>query len=86
MPATRSCCTNYPGFGVSADHQLIGKVCRVIGRIDAGKLGEIMIPIRGGSEGYFAFADDPTATIEKGERVVVIEQEAARTVIVSRLA
>jgi hypothetical protein len=71
---------------VSADHQLIGKVCRVTGRIDPGKLGEVIVPIRGGSEAYFAFADDPEATIEQGERVVVVEQEAARTVIVSRLA
>jgi hypothetical protein len=73
-------------LGVSADHQLVGKVCRVIGRIEPGKIGEVMIPVRGGSEGYFAFADDPATAIEKGERVVVIEQEAARTVIVSRLA
>lgn len=67
------------------DHALIGKVCRVIGRIEPGKLGEVMVPIRGGSEGYFAYADDPDDRIEPGTRVVVIEQEASRTVIVSRL-
>jgi hypothetical protein len=66
-----------------ADHQVVGKVGRVIGAIRPGKLGEVMIPIRGGSEGYFAYADDPAAEIAQGTRVVVIEQEAARTVIVS---
>jgi hypothetical protein len=68
-----------------ADHQLIGKVGRVIGAILPGKLGEIMIPIRGGSESYFAYAADPQETIERGARIVVLEQEASRTVIVSRL-
>jgi membrane protein implicated in regulation of membrane protease activity len=70
---------------VSADHKLIGKVCRVIGRIEPGRLGEVMVPIRGGNEGYFAYADDAADTIEAGERVVVIDEAGARTVIVSRL-
>jgi membrane protein implicated in regulation of membrane protease activity len=69
-----------------ADHQLIGKVARVIGTIEPGKLGEIMVSIRGGSESYFAYASDPEETIERGARIVVLDQEAARTVIVSRLA
>jgi hypothetical protein len=69
-----------------ADHQLIGKVGRVIGAILPGKLGEIMIPIRGGSESYFAYAADPEETIDQGTRIVVLEQEAPRTVIVSRLS
>jgi membrane protein implicated in regulation of membrane protease activity len=70
---------------VSADHQLVGKVGRVIARIEPGKLGEVMIPIRGGTEAYFAYADDAADTIEKGTRIVVLEQDASRTVIVSRL-
>jgi hypothetical protein len=69
-----------------ADHQPIGKVGRVIGAIEPGKVGEIMIPIRGGSESYFAYAGDPQEAIERGARVVVIEQDAPRTVIVSRLS
>jgi hypothetical protein len=70
---------------VPADHQLIGKVGRVIARIEPGRFGEVMIPIRGGSEAYFAYADDAAETIEKGTRIVVLEQDAPRTVIVSRL-
>jgi hypothetical protein len=69
---------------VSADHQLIGKVCRVIGRIEPGKLGEVLVPIRGGSEGYLAYGDEGE-TFEPGARVVVVDQAGPRTVIVSRL-
>jgi hypothetical protein len=69
-----------------ADHELIGKVGRVTGAIEPGKLGEVMIPVRGGSESYFAYAADQEERIESGTRVVVLEHEAARTVIVSPLA
>ena len=68
------------------DHQLIGKVGRVIGTIEPGKLGEIMIAIRGGHESYYAYASGQEERIEKGTRVVVIDQDAPRTVTVSRLA
>ena len=69
-----------------ADHELIGKVGRVTGTIEPGKLGEVMIAIRGGSESYYASAADQEERIESGTRVVVLEHEAARTVIVSPLA
>jgi hypothetical protein len=69
-----------------ADHELIGKVGRVTGTIEPGKLGEVMIAIRGGSESYFAYAADQEERIESGTRVVVLEHEAARTVIVSPLS
>jgi membrane protein implicated in regulation of membrane protease activity len=68
-----------------ADHELIGKVGRVTGTIEPGKLGEVMIGIRGGSESYYAYASDPEERIEAGTRVVVLEHDAARTVIVSTL-
>jgi membrane protein implicated in regulation of membrane protease activity len=69
-----------------ADHELIGKVGRVTGTIEPGKLGEVMIAIRGGSESYYAYGSDPEERIESGTRVVVLEHEAARTVIVSPLS
>ena len=69
-----------------ADHELIGKVGRVTGTIEPGKLGEVMIGIRGGSESYYAYAADQEERIETGTRVVVLEHDAARTVIVSRLS
>ncbi|HYZ79091.1 MAG TPA: hypothetical protein VE596_17125 [Gaiellaceae bacterium] len=68
------------------DHRLIGKVGRVIGAIEPGRVGEIMIAIRGGHESYYAYAADQDERIEKGARVIVLEQDAPRTVIVSRFS
>ena len=68
------------------DHQLIGKVGRVIGAIEPGRVGEIMIAIRGGHESYYAYAADQAERIERGARVIVLEQDAPRTVIVSRFS
>jgi len=69
---------------VGSDHEVIGKVGRLTGQIDPGRMGEVMIPIRGGSEAYYAFAADPEETIPRGARVVVVEHEPPRTVVVSR--
>ena len=69
---------------MTADHQVIAKVGRLTSSISPGGLGEVMLPIRGGSEVYFCYAADPAEEIPKGTRVVVIEQDQPRTVIVSR--
>ena len=71
---------------MGSDHQVIGKVGRLVGAIAPGRMGEVMIPIRGGSESYFAYADDAAEEIPQGTRVVVVEHEPPRTVIVSRLS
>jgi len=71
---------------VGSDHQVIGKVGRLTGEIAPGRMGEVMIPIRGGAEAYFAYAADPDESIPRGTRVVVIEHDPPRTVIVSRIA
>jgi uncharacterized membrane protein YqiK len=46
-------------------------------------VGEVMIPIRGGSEAFNAYAADTKDTISTGTRVVVIEYFPPRTVVVS---
>ena len=69
---------------MTADHQVIAKVGRLISGISPGGMGEVMLPIRGGSEVYFCYAADPSEEIPKGTRVVVIEHDQPRTVIVSR--
>jgi hypothetical protein len=69
---------------ISDDQDVIGKVARVTGEILPGDMGEVMIPVRGGSEMYYAYASDPSETIPKGTRVVVIEHDPPRTVVVSR--
>ena len=74
------------GTGIRlADQQVIGKVGRVTGTIAPERVGEVMIPIRGGSEAFNAYAADTKDTISTGTRVVVIEYFPPRTVVVSPL-
>lgn len=68
---------------IVADQNMLGKVGRVTGTIAPGRLGEVMIAVRGGSEAFHAYASDPADTIGKGTRIVVIEYFPPRTVIVS---
>src|SRR5207248_11552648 len=70
----------YHPIEVAVDHQVIAKVGRVTGAIEPGRIGEVMIPIRGGSEAYYAYATDPEEAIPKGTRVIVIDHEPPRTV------
>jgi membrane protein implicated in regulation of membrane protease activity len=68
-----------------AAHQMIGRVGRVTGTIEPGRIGEVMIAIRGGSEAFHAYSADSEDTIETGRRVVVVEYFPPRTVVVSPL-
>lgn len=70
---------------MGSDHEVVGKIGRLIGDIAPGRMGEVMIPIRGGTEAYYAYAVDPSEEIPRGTRVVVIEHEPPRTVVVSRV-
>ena len=70
---------------MGSDHEVIGKIGRLTGQMDPGRMGEVMIPIRGGSEAFYAYAADPEESIPRGTRVVVIEHEPPRTVVVSRV-
>jgi hypothetical protein len=65
-----------------ADHRIEGKIGRVTGRITSGHIGEVMIPVRGGTEAFHAYgADDDD--IPRGTRVVVVEYHPPRTVVVT---
>jgi hypothetical protein len=64
---------------------MIGKVGRVTGSITPDAIGEVMVPVRGGSEAFHAYATDRDEKIPTGSRVVVVEYFAPRTVIVSRV-
>ena len=68
-----------------ADHQMIGKMGRVTGTIAPGKLGEVMVQVRGGSEAFHAYAADSDETIPTGSRIVVVEYFPPRTVVVTRM-
>ena len=62
---------------------LTGRVARH-GAIRPGRIGEVLIPIRGGMESFLA-RDADGGEIEAGEEIVVVERVAAREVLVTRL-
>jgi hypothetical protein len=63
---------------------LIGKEGRVTGRIGPGLVGEVMIPVRGGVEAFYAHPSDPRDEITVGTIVVVVEYHPPRTVYVAQ--
>ena len=67
------------------DHQMVGKVGRVTGTIGPGQVGEVMVPVRGGSEAFHAYASDADETMATGSRIVVVEYYPPRTVVVARM-
>ena len=69
--------------GGSVTDEVVGKVGRVTGMVGPGRVGEIMLAVRGGSEHFHAYPVDRDATLSVGTRVVVIEYHPPRTVIVA---
>jgi hypothetical protein len=69
---------------METDHELIGKIGHCTAAIEPGEMGEVMIPVRGGSESFYAYASDPEEKIAEGSRVLVVDRQVSRTVIVSR--
>ena len=64
-----------------SDQRVVGKIGRVTGAVEPGKLGEVIIPVRGSSEAFLARCDS-NQSIPVGKRVVVLEYLPPRTVIV----
>jgi hypothetical protein len=60
----------------------VGKIGRVTGTVGPGRVGEIMLAVRGGTEHFHAYPCDPK-TIAVGTRVVVVEYYPPRTVLVA---
>ncbi|MFB6708689.1 hypothetical protein ACFCW6_28700 [Streptomyces sp. NPDC056333] len=50
--------------------------------IPEGGPGEVLVAVRGGSEAYTAWS---TTSIDRDERVVVVDSVSARSVMVERL-
>ena len=69
---------------METDHELIGKIANVTSAIEPGAMGEVMVPVRGGFETFFAYGSDATEHLGAGTRVLVLDRKAARTLIVSR--
>ena len=53
------------------------------GVVGHGRVGEVMIAVRGGSEHFHAYPVDANAHLPVGTRVVVVEYHPPRTVIVA---
>ena len=66
-----------------ADQNLIGKTGRVTGRVGPGRIGEVMVPIRGGTEAFHAYSADDQEILP-GTRVLVVEVLPPRTIVVRR--
>jgi membrane-bound ClpP family serine protease len=64
------------------DQDLIGTVGQVTVPISPAHPGEVMLPVRGGTEAFKACADEPIA---KYSRVVVVELLTGRTVSVTQI-
>jgi hypothetical protein len=62
------------------EQDLIGTTGHVTVPITARLPGEVMLPVRGGTEAFAAFSDE---AIDKYQRVVVVEVRSARSVTVT---
>jgi hypothetical protein len=67
-----------------ADDIVVGKVGRVTGQVAPNTLGEIIIPIRNGSEHFMARASGPWV-LPIGAEIVVTDYFPPRTVTVKPL-
>ncbi|WP_228642373.1 hypothetical protein [Microtetraspora sp. AC03309] len=54
------------------------------GKIGPGLVGEVMVPIRGGVEAFYAHPNLPDEEIPVGAIVVIVEYSPPRTVYVTR--
>lgn len=64
---------------------MVGIQGRVSGTVGPGLVGEVILPIRGGSEAFNAYPYVGTDTIAIGTLVVVMEYAQPRSVYVSPL-
>jgi hypothetical protein len=63
-----------------ADLDLIGTVGYLTVPVTLERPGEVLLRVRGGTEGFSAYSDQPLA---KNARVIVIEARSARSLIVA---
>jgi len=64
--------------------RVVGRQGRVTGKIGPGLVGEVLVPIRGGVEAFYAYPSVPDEEIPVGSIVVVVEYSPPRTVYVAR--
>jgi len=64
------------------EQDLVGTIGRVTVSIPAGGPGEVLLPVRGGTEAFAAWSDEQ---VRRHSRVVVVECLSARSVFVTLL-
>ncbi|MFJ6215782.1 hypothetical protein ACIQGZ_20985 [Streptomyces sp. NPDC092296] len=67
------------GDADDAEQSPVGAIGRVTVPIPADGPGEVLLPVRGGTEAYAAWSDTPIA---KHVRVIVVDSTSARSVVV----
>jgi hypothetical protein len=68
---------------VDAGESLLGKIGRITVSIPPNGPGEVLLPVRGGSEAFAAWSDEP---IPRHTRVVIVESISARSVFVTPIS
>jgi hypothetical protein len=68
---------------VDAEESLLGKVGRVTVSIPVDGPGEVLLSVRGGTEAFAAWSDEPIA---RHSRIVVVDTMSARSVFVTPLS
>ena len=67
---------------MDAEESLLGKIGRVTVSIPVGGPGEVLLSVRGGTEAFAAWSDEPIA---RHSRIVVVDTMSARSVFVTPL-
>jgi len=80
IPVQALKCESRWKVSVGAEESLLGKVGRVTVSIPANGPGEVLLPVRGGSEAFAAWSDEP---IPRHTRIAVVESLSARSVFVT---
>ena len=63
--------------------EVVGRVGRLTGTVGPGRIGEVLVEVRGGTERFHAYPADGTTTIAKGSRVIVTGSRSGRAVEVA---
>jgi hypothetical protein len=69
----------------AADPGVAGTVGRVTGLVAPDTVGEVVVPVRDGSETFAAYPADGEEILVPGTRVVVVDYEPPCTVTVTRI-
>ena len=73
-------CPNVMTVSYEVPESVVGKTAHVTVAIPGGaRPGEVLVRVRGGSESYIAYADDP---VDEGVQVVVVADRGARSLMV----